>query len=304
MEELLAQFISYINLAKSGSAATSEAYHRDISRFITYVQSQGIDDLSKVDKQLIFKYIMVLRSGMITDGKISNTTYSRNLSALRSFFKYLQKIHKVEDNPFKQFKNPKSDKKLPEFLTYDEIDKMLNCLDEEDPLQLRNKTIISLLYACGLRLAEVASLRLEDIDLNERYVRVIGKGNKERLVPFYEECGSILQRYLINARPLWLKNDIQQVFINQKGRPLSNRYIQIIVEETGIKAGLSKKVHPHMIRHSFATHLLDNGADLRIVQELLGHENLSTTQIYTHITVDKLKNVIQNAHPRAKKPLF
>lgn len=304
MEELLAQFITYINLAKSGSAATSEAYRRDILRFITYVQSQGIDDLSKVDKQLIFKYIMVLRSGKITDGKISNTTYSRNLSALRSFFKYLQKIHKVEDNPFKQFKNPKSDKKLPEFLTYDEIDKMLNCLDEEDPLQLRNKTIISLLYACGLRLAEVSSLRLEDIDLNERYVRVIGKGNKERLVPFYEECGSILQRYLINARPLWLKNDIQQVFINQKGRPLSNRYIQIIVEETGIKAGLSKKVHPHMIRHSFATHLLDNGADLRIVQELLGHENLSTTQIYTHITVDKLKNVIQNAHPRAKKPLF
>ncbi len=304
MEELLEQFLVYIELSKSGSNATNEAYHRDIERFISYIKAQGINDFSKVDKQLIFKYITALRSGKITDVKISNTTYSRNLSALRSFFKYLQKIHQVEDNPFKQFKNPKSDKKLPEFLTYDEIDKMLNCLDENDPLQLRDKAIISLLYACGLRLAEVASLKIEDIDFNERYVRIVGKGNKERLVPFYEECGDILKQYLTNARNLWVKDDLQHVFLNQRGKMLSNRYIQIIVENTGIKAGLNKKVHPHMIRHSFATHLLDNGADLRIVQELLGHENLSTTQIYTHITIDKLKNVVQKAHPRAKKPLF
>ena len=304
MEELLEQFLVYIELSKSGSNATNEAYHRDIERFISYIKAKGINDFSKVDKQLIFKYITALRSGKITDVKISNTTYSRNLSALRSFFKYLQKIHQVEDNPFKQFKNPKSDKKLPEFLTYDEIDKMLNCLDENDPLQLRDKAIISLLYACGLRLAEVASLKIEDIDFNERYVRIVGKGNKERLVPFYEECGDILKQYLTNARNLWVKDDLQHVFLNQRGKMLSNRYIQIIVENTGIKAGLNKKVHPHMIRHSFATHLLDNGADLRIVQELLGHENLSTTQIYTHITIDKLKNVVQKAHPRAKKPLF
>lgn len=304
MEELLEQFLVYIELSKSGSKATNEAYHRDIERFISYIKSQGIDDLSKVDKQLIFKYITVLRSGKITDGKISNTTYSRNLSALRSFFKYLQKIHKVEDNPFRQFKNPKSDKKLPEFLTYDEIDKMLNCLDENDPIQLRDKAIISLLYACGLRLTEAASIKLEDIDFNERFIRIVGKGNKERLVPFYEECGIILKKYLKNARNLWIKDDLQHVFLNQKGKMLSNRYIQIIVENVGIRAGLNKKVHPHMIRHSFATHLLDNGADLRIVQELLGHENLSTTQIYTHITIDKLKNVVQKAHPRAKKPLF
>ncbi|MCI5774351.1 MAG: tyrosine recombinase [Erysipelotrichaceae bacterium] len=304
MQELLASFINHIELAKSGSQATNEAYQRDISRFLTFLEANDIHDLDKVDKQLIFRYITLLRSGKITNGKITNTTYSRNLSALRSFFKYLQKIQAVQDNPFKQFKNPKSDKKLPDFLTYDEIERLLSALDEDKEDELRDKAIISLFYACGLRLNELASLKLEDIDFEQAFVLVNGKGNKERIVPFYQECGLIMKKYLTNTRVKWLKDEHHYVFINRQGKPLSNRYIQIICEKAGMKAGINKRIHPHMIRHSFATHLLDNGADLRIVQELLGHENLSTTQIYTHISVDKLKNVIQNAHPRAKTSLF
>jgi site-specific recombinase XerD len=177
----------------------------------------------------------------------------------------------------------------------------MNSFDLEDPIQLRNRTLIEVMYACGLRLSEISTLKLDKISFDEEILVVLGKGNKERMIPFYPACGQLIQLYLKNARPLWDKQKSDCLFINQKGTTLTGRSIETIIKSCCIEAGLGEHVHPHMIRHSFATHLLDNGADLRLVQELLGHQNLSTTQIYTHVTVDRLSSVIRNNHPYAKK---
>lgn len=299
MLEILDQFIAYIKIANSGSDKTAQAYYRDIKRFIDYLEKEGINDFKAVDKSVVFDYVELLRSGNITKGKLNNNSFNRNLSALRSFYHYLNRFMNVENNPFIAFKSTKKEVKLPEFLTYDEIDRMLNALDENDENDLRDKAILSLLYASGLRLSELTSLSLNNINFIDDYVIVIGKGNKQRLIPFYEECHDILIKYIDEVRIKYQKDD-DHLFLNKNGKALSNRYIQKIIDSIAIKANINKNVHPHMIRHSFATHLLDNGADLRVVQELLGHENLSTTQIYTHVTIDKLKKIINDAHPRSK----
>ena len=277
MLEILDQFITYIKLANSGSDKTADAYYRDIKRFIDFLEQNDIHDFKEVDKNIVFDYIEVLRS----------------------FYHYLNRFMNVENNPFMAFKSTKKAIKLPEFLTFDEIDSMINVLDEDNEDELRDKAIISLLYACGLRLSELTSLHLDNINFIDDYVIVTGKGNKQRLVPFYKECHDILVKYINTVRIKYQKSD-DHVFLNKNGKALSNRYIQKIIDNIALKANINKNVHPHMIRHSFATHLLDNGADLRVVQELLGHENLSTTQIYTHVTIDKLKKVINDAHPRSK----
>lgn len=299
MLEILDQFIAYIKIANSGSDKTAQAYYRDIKRFIDYLEKEDINDFKAVDKSVVFDYVELLRSGNITKGKLNNNSFNRNLSALRSFYHYLNRFMNVENNPFIAFKSTKKEVKLPEFLTYDEIDRMLNALDENDENDLRDKAILSLLYASGLRLSELTSLCLNNINFIDDYVIVIGKGNKQRLIPFYEECHDILIKYIDEVRIKYQKDD-DHLFLNKNGKALSNRYIQKIIDSIAIKANINKNVHPHMIRHSFATHLLDNGADLRVVQELLGHENLSTTQIYTHVTIDKLKKIINDAHPRSK----
>lgn len=299
MLEILDQFITYIKIANSGSDKTADAYYRDIKRFIDFLEQNDIHDFKEVDKNIVFEYIEVLRSGKITNVKLNNNSFNRNLSALRSFYHYLNRFMNVENNPFMAFKSTKKAIKLPEFLTFDEIDSMINVLDEDNEDELRDKAIISLLYACGLRLSELTSLHLDNINFIDDYVIVTGKGNKQRLVPFYKECHDILVKYINTVRIKYQKSD-DHVFLNKNGKALSNRYIQKIIDNIALKANINKNVHPHMIRHSFATHLLDNGADLRVVQELLGHENLSTTQIYTHVTIDKLKKVINDAHPRSK----
>lgn len=300
MLEYLDNFINYIAVSKSGSKETQVAYYRDISRFIKFIQSEGIEDLADVDKVVAFNYLSAFKSGKITNSKISVTTYNRSLSSLRSFYRYLNRNYDIDTNPFVGIKNPKDEKKLPDFLTFNEIEQMLDCLDEQDEVMLRDKAIISIMYASGLRLQEVSTLLLVNVDFSNSYLKVLGKGNKERIVPFYEEAGEILQLYISKVRSKIDVNNCESVFLNKHGNPLSKRYIEKIVEKVGVMAGINRKVHPHMLRHSFATHLLDNGADLRVVQELLGHENLSTTQIYTHITIDKLKDVIDKSHPRSK----
>lgn len=301
LENYLEQFLDYIDLSRTGSEATRDAYQRDIKRFIDFLNEKEIESFEDVNKRIMFEYIHLLRSGEITEGKISNTSYNRNLSALRSFYKYLNRNCDVKNNPVRAFKNPKTEKKLPEFLTYDEMDQCIQVWDENDPVELRNKAILSIMYACGLRVDEVVHLETANIVFEENYLIVFGKGSKERLIPFYDEAREILRKYYRQSRVLFEKEENEYCFINQKGKMMTTRTIQNICQQTAIKAGLNKNLHPHMIRHSFATHLIDNGADLRIVQELLGHENLSTTQIYTHVSVDHLKEVVKKAHPRARK---
>lgn len=301
MYKHLDNFIEYINDKNSGSRLTSDSYYRDVDRFLTYLNDKNITDLNAVDKNIVIDYVTILRSGQITRSKISNSTYARNLSSLRSFYKYLC-INKICDhNPFSLMKNIKIPKHLPDVLTFEQIERIFDSFDLNNPIEIRNRTILETIYACGLRISECCNLEFKNIDQKEMIIRVIGKGNKERIIPYYPRLNELFDLYIREYRNLYLKDDNEYVFISTRGDKISARSIQLMLEDVRIKNGLSINLHPHMLRHSFATHLLDNGADLRTVQELLGHENLSTTQLYTHLTFDRLKKVVEQAHPHSKE---
>lgn len=293
-------FLNHIAVSRTGSKDTRDAYGRDVRRFLDYLTSIGITDFEDVDRLTVSDYVTKLRSGEIGGKPLSNASYSRNLSSLRSFFRYLNKYEGVKQNPVTLFKGAASRRKLPEYLTFDQMEQLLNSFDLSDPIQVRNRCMIEVMYACGLRVSECAGLKIEDIDLSERTLKVFGKESKERMVPFYPRCGQLIELYLREVRPQFMREDHPYLFVNTRGKPVSSRSIEQMVDQAAIKAGLPMHVHPHMIRHSFATHLLDNGADLRVVQELLGHENLGTTQIYTHVTQDRMRKVVDQAHPFSK----
>lgn len=303
MQKTLDDFIVYISNSRSGSKYTSESYYHDINKFISYLEENNINNFNDVNKEIISDYIYVLRSGKITDGiKISNSTFSRNMSALRTFYNYLLLKHICDTNPFEMVKGVKQEKKLPDVLTFEQILNLLNSFDLNDPLDIRNRAIVETLYACGLRISELCLLKTSDIDFNDLTIRVIGKGNKERIVPFYPALKDIYNFYIEKYRDVVLKGkNGQYFFISNRGEHISNRSVQVMLDKQAKKANIPINVHPHMLRHSFATHLLDNGTDLRSVQELLGHAGLQTTQIYTHLTFDRLKKTVNNAHPHALK---
>ncbi|MBQ9047815.1 MAG: tyrosine recombinase [Solobacterium sp.] len=302
-EESLNAFLAHLRTARTGSDDTDDAYRRDLSRFLNYLEEQGIDSFEHVTKADISDYVTKLRSGDIGGTPLSNSSYARNLSSLRSFYRYLNRYEGIENNPVRQFKGSAERRRLPEFLTFDQMETMLNSFDLSDPAGIRDRCIIETIYACGLRVSECAGLEVSRISLRDQYLTVLGKESKERMVPFYPRCAQLLALYMQQSRPVFMEGKEEHgiLFVNRNGRPITSRSIQNICEKAGEQAGLAMHIHPHMIRHSFATHLLDNGADLRVVQELLGHENLSTTQIYTHVTADRLRRVVDTAHPHAKK---
>ena len=302
-ERSLDSFLDYIHLKRTGSADTEDAYRRDIERFLEYLRSIGVGSFNDVTREHVSEYFTLLRSGEIGGRPLSNASYARNLSSLKSFYKYLNRSEGITANPVILFHGARNRRKLPEFLTFEQMETMLSSFDLSDPVQIRDRCIIEVMYACGLRVSECAGLQIADIDLNGGYLTVIGKESKERMVPFYRRCGQLIRLYLDQARPEFMKKEEEHgfLFVNQHGKPISSRSIQNICEQSGEKAGIPLHIHPHMIRHSFATHLLDNGADLRIVQELLGHEKLTTTQIYTHVTQDRLRKVVDKAHPHSGK---
>lgn len=300
MYKTLDNFIAYFNTKRSGSSDSADAYYRDIARFIEYLENNNITDFNDVGKLEAMDYIAYLRSGKITRNKISNSTYSRNLSALRSFYRYLIEAKLVDHNPFTQFKKIHVEKHLPDVLTFDQVEQILESYDLDKPLELRNRCILETIYACGLRISEACNLLLNKVDLKEMYITVIGKGNKERLVPFYPRLAELIELYIKEYRNLYASDDFPYLFVSNRGDKVSPRSVQLELEKVQIKTGIPINLHPHMFRHSFATHLLDNGADLRTVQELLGHANLSTTQLYTHLTYDRLKRTVEDAHPFSK----
>ena len=303
MEDLykkLDEFIDYIYDARTKSKATSDSYYRDIARFIEYLKDNHIDDFNDVNKNIVFDYIQVLRSGKITRTKISNSSYARNLSSLRSFYRYLCRKHVCDSNPFTLFKNVKTEKHLPDVLTFDQIERILDSFDLQDPMEIRNRCIIETIYACGLRISECCDLLIDNIDQRNLILRVIGKGNKERIVPFYPRLSELIDLYKKEYRNEYAPAGFKYLFVSTRKDKISPRSVQYLLDDVKVKANIPVDIHPHMLRHSFATHLLDNGADLRTVQELLGHANLSTTQLYTHLTYDRLKKTVEKAHPHAK----
>lgn len=296
MDERVKRFLDYITQINTGSEHTRDAYERDLDKFAEFLHREGIDKLEDVDRSMILNYISYLREECMQ----KKNSVLRRVSTLRSFYTYMNEYGLLSNNPFALVHLGSVQRQVPEILYYDEIDALFDSIDIETDAGLRDRAMFELIYACGLRVSEAASLKIHDFDFNECLVHILGKGNKERVIPFHEVAEEYLLRYLKEVRPMWCKDDHDFIFVNQHGRPLTTRGIQYILNQTVKKSGLMIRVHPHMLRHSFATHMLDNGADLRVVQEFLGHSALSTTQIYTHITQDRLKNAYNKAFPRGK----
>lgn len=302
MKEWKQRFLDYINQLNTGSKHTLEAYERDIDDFIAFLNEEGITSFEHTDRIVVMNYIASLRQRNGVSGAMKNTSIARKLSSLRSFYRYLNEFIGIQENPFLYVKGPKISRRIPEFLFYDEMELFLSSFDLQKDVDLRNRALFEMMYACGLRVSEIVTLRLEDIDFIDQVVHITGKGDKQRIVPFYDMAKEILLHYIEEVREKWIQKEKHSiVFINQRGKGLTTRGVQYLMQKQADALNMSIHIHPHMFRHSFATHLLDNGADLRLVQELLGHSSLSTTQIYVHVSQERLKNVYIQAHPRAKQ---
>lgn len=299
-ENDLQRFLDYHQSMNTGSIHTLDAYRRDIYEYYDFLMQEGIEDLEDVDRNVVMNFISSLRMKDGQYGTLKNSTIARKLSSLRSFYRYLNEYIGIKNNPFLYMKSPKQGRRIPEFLFLDEMELFLNSFDEHDDAAIRDKAMFEIMYACGLRVSEVVNLRFDDIDFHDQILRILGKGDKERIVPFYQRAGDQIQYYAQHVRSKWVRKEHGYVFVNQRGEKMTTRGVQYRMQQQANRCDLHVHIHPHMFRHSFATHLLDNGADLRLVQELLGHASLSTTQIYVHVSKERLKNAYFAAHPRAK----
>lgn len=296
LDKTTKDFIKYLKNEKRYPNTTILSYERDVDNYYGYIKLKNID-YKNISKEEIRDYLKYL-----DDLKYSKSTISRILSTLRHFYSYLVIHNIVEINQFKLIRNPKKEKKLPNFLQGDELQKIFDSIDIEKPLGLRNRLIVELLYASGIRVSELTDLTLDDIDINNKEIRITGKGNKERIVYFGDYAKKYLELYLETSRPILLNNKKSNyLLINNQGDALSTRGVQMVIEDIVKEASLKHNISPHALRHTFATDLLNNGADLKSVQELLGHSSLSTTQIYTHITNERLRSVYLKTFPRQKE---
>lgn len=296
MNELVERFLKYVYRNNTQSEQTIDSYRRDLQQLMDYLQGQGIEFFEEADRIVFLNFIADYR----TEHHAKNSTIARKLSTYRSFYRYLNEYMGISTNPMESIKAPKNKRKIPEFLFPSEVQTFLSSFDTADDVQMRDQTLFTMMYACGLRVSEVVNMTWDQIDINERVVRVLGKGDKERIVPFFEGFDTQLNQYRLKYWEKYAGPNEKYVFVNQRGKQLTSRGIQYIMQKHADAINFPMKVHPHMMRHSFATHLLDNGADIRIVQELLGHSSLSTTQIYTHVSSQKLKDAYQQAHPLAQ----
>lgn len=296
MKKTIEMFQEYLKSELNYSDNTIETYLIEINKFEEFINNNKLN-YKKVNKDDIRSYLKYLDSQ-----KLKNTSVSKNLSSLRSFYKFLVNEGIVENNYFLLISNPKKERKLPEFLNEIEIEDLLNIYDLNTYDGIRNRLILELLYATGVRVSELVNIKIKDINFSDKSILIMGKGSKERLVLYGDYAEKLLNKYLVESRKYYLENkDSEYLILNRFGEQLSTRSVQKLVHSCTDKLALKHKVTPHTIRHTFATHLLNNGADIKSVQELLGHESLSTTQIYTHITNERLRSVYLNTHPHGKK---
>jgi len=296
---ILDSFLIYLQSEKNLAEKTVLAYNSDWQDFYNFLETEAGQELAsfeveKIDHRLIRKYLAYLNNK-----GLSKTTAARRLAALKSFFRYLIKKDLIESNPLAQVATPKIPKKLPRHLEQDDMTRVLEQPEEYSDTGLRDRALLELLYGAGIRVSELVQLDLGSIDLSYGYVRVFGKGARERIVPIGKLAITTVKKYIQVARPKWDLEHSSALFLNQKGGRLSDRTVRTLVNKYCRQANTRETVSPHGFRHSFASHLLDNGADLRAVQELLGHKKISSTQIYTHVSRNKLRKVYQLAHPRA-----
>ena len=295
MNIFLKEYLNVLRLEKNLSVNTISSYRNDINSLINFLDSLKINDPSLVDNKLLNCFFINLQ-----ELGLSNTSAARYYSSIKGFFSYLFSNKYIKANPVEKVMPPKLSKNLPSVLSLGEIDSILLKPDVENKLGLRDRGILEVLYACGLRVSELIGLKISDLFFDEEIIRVFGKGSKERLVPIGSSAIKWTKEYLTKSRPLLAKKAKSEnvVFLNNRGSKLSRMGVWKIVDQYVKEAGIQKEVHPHTFRHSFATHLLEGGADLRAVQEMLGHADISTTQIYTHIDRDYIKQVHKQFHPR------
>ena len=305
MQEVFDRYVDYLRAERNASPYTVRNYSNDLvgntkrgteKGFFQFLRLKRIDSLDDVDKHTLREYIgWLMEQGVVKD------SIARKLSAIRSFYRYLTREGMLSANPLEKTPSPKLDKRLPSFLTVEETVRLLEAPDLSSPVGQRDRALMELLYASGLRVSELVSLNLGQIDLDTNEIRVMGKGSKERMVLMGEPAARALATYLEEGRPELLgEKRSNAVFVNRYGERLIERRVQKILDRYANAIDIGKRIHPHMLRHTFATHLLDGGADLRVVQELLGHANLSSTQIYTHVSKSQARKVYLSAHPMAK----
>lgn len=294
MDKYITLFLNYlVNERNYPNDTTAKNYELDLLNYQDFLKENNLNYL-KITKDDIRSYLKYLDKL-----KYKNSSISRHLSSLRTFYGFLVNEGVIESNIFKSISSPKKKKQLPNFLQYDEVEKMLSVCDLKEPLHIRNRLIIETLYDTGIRVSELVNIKLNDLNIATKEIIVLGKGSKERIVYFGDYEIDILNLYLNQARPKLLKNKSNDyLLLNHLGDRLTDRGVRLIIDDVIKKASLKHKVSPHTLRHTFATHLLNEGADLKSVQELLGHSSLSTTQIYTHVSNERLRSVYLKSHPR------
>lgn len=292
-------FLYHLEAVKGASAHTIKAYAEDLGQFAEFAETQGVTDIHAADPALLRSFLIYLQSL-----GLARASRARKTASLRSFFGHLAKQSLLPRSPAIGLHSLKAERRLPKFLRSDEIEALLAAPDADTPLGLRDRALLETLYASGMRAGELVTLSLADVDYDEGVIRVIGKGDKERMTLLGRQAVFALQRYVRKGRPdLILKagEDCGALFVNRYGGRLSDRGVRKLFDRYCAAASTHLKITPHVLRHTFATHLLSNGADLRLIQELLGHSSVATTQMYTHVTTERLQEVYEKAHPRAKK---
>ncbi len=292
----LNEFESYLALERNLSANTIAAYLNDLGQFAAFCERQGAGDPERATRDLVLDHL-----GELHDGGMESASIARKLVAIKMFFRHLAAEKLIPQDPTAVIEGPRLWQTLPDYLSPDEAARLIDAFPNTaaEPLTLRNRAILELMYGCGLRVSETAGVKFSDFDFENSLLRITGKGSKTRVVPVGQPALALVRRYLAAARPLLAKTGGEPaLFLSKSGRKLDREWIWNLVRQAALKAGIAKMIHPHTLRHSFATHLLANGADLRVIQELLGHSDISTTEIYTHVDAKRLVETHRKFHPR------
>ena len=297
MEKLLTKYTRHLELERSISPLTVRNYTSDIKGFLDFLSKNSVDSLDKVNRDIMRSYL-----GSLHEEGIARSSINRKLSALRSFYRYLAHEKLIKVDPLATLSAPKLEKRLPTFLNTKDVQRLIESPDASTPQGMRDRAMLELLYAAGLRVSEIVNLNLEDVDLSSHQVRIWGKGSKERMGLIGKPARKALKQYLNDSRiKLQSDKETNAIFLNRFGGRMSERSVQRIIRKYAKKAGIDMRIFPHIMRHTFATHLLDGGADLRVVQDLLGHSKLSSTQVYTHVTQSQIRRTYLAAHPRSSE---
>ena len=297
MDNYLYEFKAYLSGELNVSPNTLNSYFNDNKKYLDYLKEyRNINDINQIDSDDIRSYLTSLKRRNLADA-----TRARKLTAIKSFHRFLKREKYTQVNSSELIDAPRQKKKLPVVLSIDEVERLIESIEINLPQDLRDRTMIELAYSCGLRVSELINIQTNHLHLDMGFINITGKGNKERIVPVSEIAIDLIKAYLKDSRPTYSKKHNRTLFLNKKGEKMTRQAFNLILQRHVQNAGIKKKIHPHMLRHSFASHLLENGTDLRFIQELLGHEDISTTEIYTHVNNQKLREIYLNAHPRSKK---